>query len=124
MDKKTQPSFQVFAKRKNSADPYCNIYVRVTYERDIHEKSLGVKCLYEHWNAEAQTILSDPHKSEEVKTELEELKQKVMGSYYILLKMQKDFTMAEILGISHGTKMPSALSFYQCFSDVIARMEK
>src|SRR6478735_6147834 len=104
MNKIPQPSFQVFAKRKNSADILCNIYVRINYMNDVHEKSLGVKCSYNQWNSKEQTILNDASASRDLKNKVEEIKQTIMGSYYVLLRMQKDFTMDEILDVTDGTR--------------------
>lgn len=67
MNKITQPTFLDFAKRKNRADIYCDIYVRVKYIGDVHEKSLGVKCHYGHWNSKEQTILNNTAAFKELK---------------------------------------------------------
>ena len=73
MNKIPQPGFQVFAKRKNSSDLFCNIYVRVNYMNDVHEKSLGIKCYYDQWNSKEQTILNDASTSRDLKNKLEEI---------------------------------------------------
>ena len=55
MNKIALPKFIVFAKRKSIADSNVSLYVRIYFGRNIHEKSLGIKCSALEWDSEDLT---------------------------------------------------------------------
>lgn len=69
-------------------------------------------------------IINQPVISYQVQQKVEELRQKLMGAYYILKQEDTAFSLPELLEVYQGNRKPGALSFVQCFQDLIARMEK
>lgn len=124
MNNQQAPKFWVYAKRKHNSDTIASLYVKIVFEGDTHEKSLGIKCTYDCWKKDEIIIEGFPHETFELKRSLDELKQKLMGAYYLLKQQDADFTLNEMLEVAKGDRKPGALSFCQCFDDVINRMEK
>lgn len=124
MNTTQKPSFAVFAKRRNSQDPVCQLYVKVTYQGKLHEKSLGYKCMHHDWQPSEIAIKDNPKMTEQVKEALEEIKQKVMGAYYVLIKMNNEVELNDIVRLANGEQASEIFSFAQCFKNLIERMEK
>ena len=124
MNKVQSPLFLVFAKRRSSKDEYAHLYLRILFRGDIHEKSLGIKCLYSSWNYQTITIEHDPVNTYKLMQEFELLRQKLMGAYHLLMQEDAEFTLSEILDVYSDNRKPGAMSFFQCFNDLINRMER
>ena len=124
MNKNSQPQFSVFAKRRNQKEPVCNLYLKISFDGNVHEKSLGIKCLYEDWDSEKQSVKNHPIQSAQLDQNLEEAKQRIMGAYYLMQRQDSPFSLSDIVQIATGDRKPDSLSFLQCFADVITRMEK
>ena len=124
MHTKTQPQFNLFAKRKNRYETFATIYVKIVYDNDIHEKSMNIICPFVNWDNEKMIIVDYPVETHNLIIAMDELKQKVMGAYYLLLHQNPDFTLRDMVDLAFGNKMPGVLSFTQCFQDIINRMEK
>jgi site-specific recombinase XerD len=120
----TAPQFFLFAKRRSSHESSTSIYAKIIYQRKAHEKSMNIICRYDSWDSENMLIKDRPVETNQLKISFEELKQKVMGAYYVLKQQNPDFTLHDIIDLASGSRTPGILSFIQCFQDVITRMEK
>ena len=80
------PQFFLFAKRRSSHETFTSIYAKITYQKKVQEKSLNITCPYDNWDRESMIINSYPVETNQLKISFEELKQKVMGAYYVLLQ--------------------------------------
>ncbi len=85
---------------------------------------MNVTCPYDKWDSENMLINGHSIETNQLKLSFEELKQKIMGAYYVLLQQNPDFTLHDIIDLASGSRTPGILSFTQCFQDVIKRMEK
>ena len=124
MNNQQVPKFMICAKRKHSNDPFAALYVKIVFNDETHERSMGIRCPYNNWQKEKQLIVDFPKETHDLKKAVAELTQKIMGAYYLLKQEDVDFTLSEILEVSNGDRKPGALSFCQSFNDIIARMEK
>lgn len=124
MNKQTLPQFLVFAKRKDSQNPFADLYLRITFLKERQEKSMGIKCPYEEWNSVQMMVRNDPTQTEKIKEVFEEMKQKVMGAFYLFEQSDTGFSLDEIIQVSKGERKPGALSYLQSFNELITRMEK
>lgn len=122
MNNQGTPKFWIYAKRKHSNDVQASLYVKIVFNKDSHERSMGVRCPYESWQKEKMTIAGLPLETFNLKKAVDQLTQKVMGAYYLLNQQDADFTLAEILEVSNGDRKPGPskyLSLSVAFSAVL-----
>jgi site-specific recombinase XerD len=124
MNNQPAPQFLVFAKRKNSQAIESHLYLKISFAKETHEKSLGIKCLYSDWDHEHIRITSDPVSSAKLSQAVELVKQKLMGAYYLLKQEDACFSLQELLDVFSGNRKPGAMSFCQTFRDIIIKMER
>jgi site-specific recombinase XerD len=118
------PQFYLFPKRKNSDALQAKMYVKVSFEGKLHEKSLNVNCPYEQWDSKMQSIQDSPLENFQLKQSFDGFREKVMGAYYMLLRQTPDFILQDILDMAIGSQKPGVFSFIRCFEELITRMEK
>lgn len=124
MNSKNLPQFLAFAKRKKNDNASVIIYVRITYEKQVYEKSTGISCAYQNWESSKTQITGNKSDTHRLKLIIDEITQKFMGTYYLLVQQKVPFNISEIVEVANGERQPGALSFCQCFQDIIGRMEK
>lgn len=100
------PQFLLYPKRKNSLAETATVYVRVIFEKKIHEKSMNVTCRYDQWDRENMIIKNAPLQTYQVRKSFEEFKQKLMGAYFMLQQQSVDFTLQDILDLATGHRKP------------------
>jgi hypothetical protein len=104
------PQFFLFAKRRSRHEPVTTIYAKITYQKKVHEKSMNITCPYDSWDNENMFIRGCPVETNQLKLSYEELKQKVMGAYYVLQQQNPDFTLHDIIDLASGSRTPGLLS--------------
>ena len=118
------PKFMVYPKRKSSRYPDANMYMRISYDVNAVEKSLGVRIDYENWDPGTHQIVSQPLHAAILKQKTDEYQQKIMGAYYMLTKEGAEFTIREIVDNAFGNTGAKLYSLVGVFENAILKMEK
>jgi len=92
MNSQSPPQLLVFAKRKNSSAESANLYLKISLGKEQHEKSLGIRCSFQSWNSQSLTIQGDPVNTHKLARDVEQIKQKLMGVYYLLKQEDAEFS--------------------------------
>ena len=66
------------------------------YENGVYEKSLGIRILFDTWNAVTHST-HDPVIQRLAEEKFEEAKQRIMGAFYALKKQDSHFTLKELI---------------------------
>lgn len=119
----TTPSFFVYAKRKSSKEKLARIYIRIHYETETMERSTPIVCEYTQWNPSSTMINNDKHLSDQLKLHLEEIRHKIMGAYYILMKNSPEVSLAEIVAVALDDERAKMFSVFTCFNTVIEKLK-
>ena len=80
------PKFMLYPKRRSSKDPNANMYMRISYDVNAVEKSLGVRINYENWDPCTHQIVSQPLHAAILKQKADEYQQKNHGHFICLPK--------------------------------------
>lgn len=97
MNPQSQPQFMIYPKRRSSQSQEANMYMRVFYDVNFIEKSLGIKINFDQWDNTIHEISGQPMHNFQLKQKAEEFKQKIMGAYHMLSRHGATFTLREII---------------------------
>lgn len=119
-----QPQFMIYPKRRSSQSSEANMYMRVFYDVNFIEKSLGIKISFDHWNNSIREISGQPMHNCLLKEKTEEFKQKIMGAFYMLSRHDATFTLREIMDNAFNENGVQRFSLIAVFEQTILMLEK
>jgi hypothetical protein len=122
MDTST-PIFQLYAKRKTAKEKLAFIYLRITYQTDVIDKSTGIFCEYRLWKPESGMIKSNQLLTQQLKDQVEMIKHKILGAFYILRQTAPEISLREIVAVALEGEKSKAYSVFTCFESVIEKMK-
>ncbi len=121
---RTKPQFFVYPKRKTLSDKEATIYLRISYQFVTIDKSTGIRIPFELWDNKSHAISNNPVHQNLLTERLDEMKQKLMGAYYLLTANSAEPTLREMLDFAFAEEGKKTYSLFGVFSDVLLKMEK
>ena len=121
---RTKPQFFVYPKRKTLTDEEATIYLRITYQFVTIDKSTGIKIPFALWDNKTHRIVNSPVHQNLLTETLDEMKQKLMGAFYLLTSNSAEPTLREMVDFAFAEEGKKTYSLFGVFSDVLLKMEK
>lgn len=119
-----KPTFFVYPKRKSSGLTEATLYMRVAFQFNEIEKSLGIKIPFDKWDSEKRVVKEFNYHQRELEDRVAEFKEKIMGAFYVLSKNTAEPTLREIMDMAFDEEGKSNYSLFGVFSDLLIKMEK
>jgi len=119
-----KPQFLVYPKRKAVTQTEAMLYIRVTFQFVTIDKSLGLKIPFKQWEDATTPLASSPFHQIKLEQSVEEHKQKIMGSFFLLSQNGAEPTLREIMDMAFPDKEKQTFSFFSVFEDQILKKER
>lgn len=119
-----KPQFQVYPKRKSVSDSEATIYLRISYQFVTIDKSMGIRIPFELWESQTHCIKNSPVHQNLLTETLDEMKQKLMGAFYLLTNNKGEPTLREMVDFAFAEEGKKTYSLFGVFSSVLLKMEK
>jgi site-specific recombinase XerD len=119
-----QPEYLVYPKRKSVKETEATLYVRVSLNKEVVEKSLGIKLPVTNWNNVEVSIINDPVLEFTFQQRYKEFQQKVSGAFFILTQTDAALTLKEIIDTAFGMQRPLSHSLFGTFENLLLSMRK
>ena len=85
---------------------------------------MGIKIPFELWDKQNHCINDNPYHQKQVEVTCCELKEKIMGSFYLLSQNTATPTLREVMDLAFVENEKKSYSLFGVFSSLILRMEK
>ncbi len=119
-----KPTFLVYPKRKSLTDQEACIYLRISYQFVTIDKSTGIKIPVDLWDSQTHSIKNSPMHQNLLTETVDEMKQKLMGAYYLLTNNNAEPTLREMVDFAFAAEGKKTYSLFGVFSSVLLKMEK
>lgn len=124
LSQQAKPQFLVYPKRKKLSDQEAVIYLRISYQFVTIDKSTGIRILFDLWDSQTHSISNSPVHQNLLTETLDEMKQKLMGAYYLLTSNSAEPTLREMVDFAFAEEGKKTYSLFGVFSNVLLKMEK
>jgi len=119
-----KPQFVMYPKRKSSANPEATLYVRISYEFTVIDKSMGIKIPFTSWDRGSQCVMNNPIHQNRANEVFNEIKEKVMGAYYLLCHNTAQPTLREMMDLAFAGEEKKTYSLFGVFASLLLKTEK
>lgn len=117
-------SFMIYPKRKKGDSKMASIYLRITYQLYVSEKSLGIEINVSDWDSSTQQLKNQELTNYLIGQKVQEFITKLNGAYFMLSKFEGVFTLKEIIATAFGSDDKPTYSLFNVFEQEINQMLK
>ncbi len=117
-----KPQFAVYPKRKSSSLTEATLYLRISYQFIVIDKSMQIKIPFELWDSQLHRLKGNAFQQKQIDEAFSELKEKVMGAYYLLSQNTADPTLREIMDLAFAEEEKKTYSLFGVFSSLLLKM--
>ena len=119
-----KPQFFLYPKRKSVTCSEATLYMRISYQFTKVDKSLGIKILYKLWDNQNHRISNSSHHQKQLEETCSELKEKIMGAFYLLSQNKAETTLREVMDLALAENEKKSYSLFGVFNEFLVKMEK
>ena len=116
--------FMIYPKRKKAGSENAVMYLRISYQIYVCEKSLGIEINYNDWDPSRQRITYQELNNYRLDQKIREYQTKLSGAYFMLSKFDGQFTLKEIIATAFGSDKKPAYSLFNVFEQEMNQILK
>lgn len=120
----SKPQFTLYPKRKSVDLAEASLYLRVSFQFSVVEKSMGIKIPIAQWNGETHQLLGNPFQQKQIDEISAEIKEKVMGAYYLLSQNGSSPTLREIMDMAFAGEEKKTYTLFAVFHSLLLKMAR
>ncbi len=120
----SKPQFFLYPKRKSTGCTEATLYLRISFQFTSLDKSVGIKILFNTWDSHNHYIINNPYHQKQVDDVTAELKEKIMGSFYLLSQNTAEPTLREVMDLAFAGNEKKSYSLFGVFNSFLLKMER
>lgn len=120
----SKPQFTVYPKRKSLADAEAMLYMRISFQFTVIDKSLGIKIPFQLWDKQNRRVTGNPYLQKQTEDVFNEYKEKMMGAFYLLSQNTAEPTLREIMDLAFAENDKKGYSLISVFTGFVLKMER
>lgn len=119
-----KPTFSIYPKRKSKNINEATLYCRINYQFSRTDRCLGLQFRFDDWDSKNQIVKDNDYVNKLVTDKFSELKEKIMGAFYLLTQNGASPSLYEIMDLAIGESKSKSYTLFGVFDGLIARMER